>query len=457
MVQSRAGGFRMRKSLSLRLFSTFLVLLFAYGAGSFAANRMLIDSYRDRQFLALIGEMERWGTLANCDADPKSWSMPDLGLGGVMALSPDGVPLFEPSLGKFEVPVEEFRVVPADVPRWAWSGTIHTERVGECRDFLVYQQEWMGFPAGQLAWVTSYRMILAAVMAVAAWMFVAAPVLRRLEGLAAEMHAVELAGFRGALKVPPETEIAKVATAFNRAAQTAVSSMDALIQADRSIREIVANVNHDVRTPIAALKLSAGKLMRLAPEAIKDTTLLADINYLDGLVGNLALLVQLKGNPIPPPRRVFDLRELVDRAVARLSLLGEVRSVSVQGGTPDDPVWVNAEEIGLEQALSNLVHNAIDFAQGQVAVSCQVRTDGVWLEVADDGPGAPAIEIATLSERHVQGSGSRTRGRSGQGLGLSIARAVAENHGGTLTLEKIPDGGMLARIHLPASVRATPT
>ena len=105
----------------------------------------------------------------------------------------------------------------------------------------------------------------------------------------------------------------------------------------------------------------------------------------------------------------------------------------------------------LEQALSNLVHNAIrhNHAGGHVAITLDVDGDRFELAVRDDGPGVSHAELTRLRERGFRGE--EARGRDGQGLGLAIVSRVAERHGLTFELASPEEGGLLATLSGPTS------
>jgi signal transduction histidine kinase len=103
----------------------------------------------------------------------------------------------------------------------------------------------------------------------------------------------------------------------------------------------------------------------------------------------------------------------------------------------------------LRRALRNLIENAVRHA-GNARVSVQMAGDRVALEVADDGPGIPEAELANVLEPFVRLEGSRNRQTGGSGLGLTLARSAAQAHRGRLELQNRPEGGLIARILVPA-------
>ena len=103
----------------------------------------------------------------------------------------------------------------------------------------------------------------------------------------------------------------------------------------------------------------------------------------------------------------------------------------------------------VRRALRNLIDNAVDYGGGAI-LSLEAVQGEVRLHIDDTGPGIPPAEIPRLLEPFERGETSRNRETGGAGLGLSIVKAVAEGHGGRLTLANRPEGGLRATLHLPA-------
>ena len=115
---------------------------------------------------------------------------------------------------------------------------------------------------------------------------------------------------------------------------------------------------------------------------------------------------------------------------------------------PDGPVSVEADVTLVEQAVSNLVYNAIRHNRegGHVAVVLEAEAPGFAIDVLDDGPGVEPDALARLTERGFVGQGSRNRDSAGEGLGLHIVARVAARHGWALSVENRPEGGLRARL-----------
>jgi signal transduction histidine kinase len=119
---------------------------------------------------------------------------------------------------------------------------------------------------------------------------------------------------------------------------------------------------------------------------------------------------------------------------------------------PDEPVPFLGDRDMLERVVINLVGNAAKFTPegGRIAVRLETDADGSVLEVSDTGIGIPLQEQERLFSRFFRSSLAQEQAIPGSGLGLSIAHAIVEKHGGTMTVESEPGSGTTFRVHLPA-------
>ena len=239
----------------------------------------------------------------------------------------------------------------------------------------------------------------------------------------------------GALAAPvPEDgpgEVRRVVVAFNR-----MQARIARLIADRT--QALAAVGHDLRTPLARL--------RLRTEAIGDeearAAVAADIAEMDAMVASLLAFLGGDSDPERPVR--VDLAVLcatvVDDAVDR------GREASYLG--PDHCERV-LRPIALKRALGNLVDNALQYGE-TATVTLLVDPQAVTIRVEDDGPGIPEHRLASAVQPFVRLDPARHRDTKGFGLGLAIVASAAAAEGGRLALGNRPEGGLRAEIVLPA-------
>ena len=210
-----------------------------------------------------------------------------------------------------------------------------------------------------------------------------------------------------------------------------------LEEIDTLRRALVGAVSHDLRTPLATIKLSASALVEsgasLSPDDIKELAELVDAqaDRLDRLVSNLLDMTRIQSGALELRRQPAALGDLVDEALLVLGRSG--RSAEVDWLVPDDLPLVDVDHVLVRQVLANLLDNALRHSppRGAVTVSATSGADGkVEVRVTDSGPGVPPDE----RERIFQVFNRREAGGRG-GLGLAIVQAFLEAHGERIWVE----------------------
>lgn len=228
---------------------------------------------------------------------------------------------------------------------------------------------------------------------------------------------------------------------------------------ERVRRDFVANISHELRTPLASLKLLSETL---SSGGADDTDLLRDyLGRIDVEVDRLAQMVEelgelslLETGQVSLERKSVNVAVLVEGAVGRLEAQAERAGLSVTVDVPDDLPDPIGDARRLEQALVNLVHNAIKFtpAGGSVTVAARRAGAGVSVSVSDTGVGINEDDLERVFERFYKADRSRTS--PGTGLGLAIVRHVVELHGGRVRAESRRGSGATFTFTLPLDGRA---
>ncbi len=303
-------------------------------------------------------------------------------------------------------------------------------------------------------WLTPALVLFAAVLVAIG------PAVRRIVTLTKAVQRSSASGY--SVSVPIEgtagtDEIAALARAFDAAARDVRIQFAERERRERALREFLANTTHDVMIPVTVLEgllaaLNASTTIEDPADRARVVAAMDEAHYMTSLLQNLAAIARLDS---AEPRVEFgpvDLGLLVGRAIGRHRPVARQLDVALEGATPPEPVVVTADTTLLEQAVSNLVYNAVrhNRAGGHVAVI--LDQDGAQrfrLRVIDDGPGIAEAELKRLTERGYRGDEARTRAPSGQGLGLSIVQRVALLHDLTLTLRRSEYGGLAASLAGP--------
>ena len=253
-------------------------------------------------------------------------------------------------------------------------------------------------------------------------------------------------------------EVGRLAAAINDMAARVEASLERLRATDRMRRELVANVGHDLRTPLAALALSLEEAERLDAEGRREDARAALAGARQESAAAAALVADLfelsvlerpdasalRTEPVPLGELLRDVAGRQRRAMGRV---GVAFDADVPPGLPT----VEADGARLVRLLTNLLDNARRHtsAGGTVRLAAAATPDGVEIAVADTGEGIAPEALPHVFERYYRGQSARTRGVQGTGLGLAIARAVALAHGGTLTVESAPGEGAVFTLRLP--------
>ncbi len=220
-------------------------------------------------------------------------------------------------------------------------------------------------------------------------------------------------------------------------------------------RDFVANVSHELKTPVGALSLLAETIQDAAddPEAVTRFAgrMQHEAARLTYLVQDLITLSRIQGaEPIPTPSQVL-IDEVVQEAIDHSTTKAAVKDITlVSGGAEGLRVWGDDEL--LATALRNLIDNAIAYSpeHTRVIVSTRPAGDSVEISVSDQGIGIPEEALERIFERFFRVDAARSRATGGTGLGLAIVKHVAAAHGGEVTVWSKEGSGSTFTLRLPA-------
>ena len=219
-------------------------------------------------------------------------------------------------------------------------------------------------------------------------------------------------------------------------------------------RDFVANVSHELKTPVAAMGLLAEATVDAADDPVAvhrfAGKLQAEAVRLGALVNELIALSRLQGADPLPDLAVVEVDAVIDETVSRVATAADNAAITV---TTDEPsgLLVRGDRSLLVTALTNLVDNAINYSPAgtQVSVSRSLRDGQVQIAVTDRGVGIAPEHTERVFERFFRIDQARSRATGGTGLGLAIVKHVAANHGGTATVWSRPGTGSTFTIALP--------
>ncbi|MBL8384691.1 MAG: HAMP domain-containing protein [Burkholderiales bacterium] len=246
------------------------------------------------------------------------------------------------------------------------------------------------------------------------------------------------------------SEVAEVTRAFNQMAR------DLDLQ-ERNRALILAGISHDLRTPLARLRLG----VEMSTDAGLRDGMVADIEQMDQVIGQFLDFART-GEDDSAARTAVDAAALCRQLVEHSAGLG--RTILLEAGTGIPPL--PGRPAALRRALANLVENAFKYGGAAPQVSLALRAEGpdLVIEVRDRGPGIPPADAERLKQPFTRrddargsADGSVDSAQGGAGLGLAIVDRIARQHGGTLDLLPRDGGGLVARLRLPLAAQSRST
>ena len=237
-------------------------------------------------------------------------------------------------------------------------------------------------------------------------------------------------------------EIGQLGSTFNQMADSIVTNMDALKHTDNLRRELIANVSHDLRSPLASIQGYIESIIirdeRMGPDERKEALeiVLKNSQMLNGLVAELFELSKLDAEQVKPDLEPFSMAELLQDVVMKFKPSAEKAGVNLESSFPKNAPLVSGDIGMIERVLSNLIRNAIHFTpeEGVVNVGLVPLDAGLRVFVSDTGQGIPEEEIPLVTERFYRIEKSRSRLSGGGGLGLAISKKLLALHDSSILI-----------------------
>ncbi len=253
-------------------------------------------------------------------------------------------------------------------------------------------------------------------------------------------------------------EFGALAGDFNYLADTVQMQMEQVRTADNMRREMVTNISHDLRTPVASLRgyletclikekdLSDEQRRAHLDAAMKNTL------RLSRLIDDLFELAKLDAGDLQPRMERFPVAELISDVVAKFQLRAQQRSIALNAEIDDHGAQVVGDIGMLERVFDNLVENALRYTDegGEVDIRVRKSGNGVDVQVADTGIGIPEEDLARVFDRFYRVDKSRGEDRGGTGLGLAITKRILALHDSVIRVTSQPRVGTTFSFELNA-------
>ncbi len=323
-----------------------------------------------------------------------------------------------------------------------WVHGLHGVIAAPLRDGLVLAR--LPVPEGRNWHLRPVLLLVAALLASLALVYpLSRSITRPVEQLTAAVEAYGKGdvGKRSGLEASQD-EVGRLARAFDEMA-------DRIQAARKGEKELLANVSHELRTPLARIRVALALVdssRGLDPSvAQRLATVDEELDELERLISDVLTSSKLELSAQPLRRAQVGLSQLLAKSSARALLLSQRVVAEVEPG-----LEVNADEALLARAIDNLIDNARKYGGAEpLRVEARRAEGAVLIAVRDHGPGFAPDELERVFDPFYRGTSARGQA-SGFGLGLSLARRVAEAHGGSIRAANPPGGGALIELRLPA-------
>jgi two-component system sensor histidine kinase BaeS len=322
-----------------------------------------------------------------------------------------------------------------EIVAWVGFAPMRSVTSPEARGFLRRQR-----------WILTASLAVGLSLAAALAFVLSRHLSRPVQQLDATVLELTQGDYASRAEVASRDELGRLARNVNQLAET-------LEESRSTRRRWIADIAHELRTPVAILK---GELEALAdgirpPDEGSAASLREEVDHLASLVDDLQALAMSDSGELKLRPAALDLSELVRDTVAPFEERLAGRRIHLQMHL-EPSLAVTADRQRIRQLVHNLMENESRYAEPGATMKVQLvgASATARLLIEDSGPGVDDEQLASLFDRFYRGEGSRSRATGGSGLGLSICRSIAEAHGGTIRAEHSPLGGLRITVELPA-------
>ncbi|GAB5521642.1 MAG: hypothetical protein RhofKO_38930 [Rhodothermales bacterium] len=288
-------------------------------------------------------------------------------------------------------------------------------------------------------------------------------IVQPLRRITARVAQIGEGDYQSRLAANRSDELGRLASSINQMAASVDESIDRLRTADRLRRDLVANIGHDLRTPLAALRGYLEEAERYhneeRPEQLAHALSVAASQgeYLQRLIDDLFELSILDSGHAPLRREPVPMGELLGEVIRAHTHAFAAAEITFSTDLAANLPILQADGVRLLRLFDNLLGNARAHTPAGGTVTLHVALEGhhLIMDVSDTGQGMAPDQAAQVFTRYYRGESARTRTQGGTGLGLAISRAIAEAHGGTLSVDSTLGAGTTFRLALPLTTAPT--
>jgi len=288
---------------------------------------------------------------------------------------------------------------------------------------------------------------------------------KRLRKMTDIVNEFEKGNYRNRIIVRSDDEVGQLTTAFNHMADTIETNMEELKKNDTLRRELIANVSHDLRSPLTSIQgyIETILMREEKIDPVQRTefleTVLRNVTNLNSLVTELFELSKLDTKQSNPNPESFSIAELVQDIVLKFQPQAEQKSINLVTKIPTSLPFVIGDISMIDRVLSNLIDNAIRYINlgGKVTILLKSVRNSVEIVVADNGEGIPQSDLPHIFGRFYRVEKSRSKDSGGSGLGLAIVKKIVEAHKSNIKVSSSTEGTTFSfklKKHNPVSIPA---
>ena len=290
--------------------------------------------------------------------------------------------------------------------------------------------------------------LVASIIIIFSSMIITSFITKPIQQLTSVAMKISSGNFDDRVKIKGRNELAELGQAFN-------IMCDRLHNSDQQKSEFVSDASHELKTPLASMKILVESLLyqdnvdeKIYKEFLADIN--GEIDRLSTLITDLLLISKMDSDILTINTERVPLREIVEKSVSALKPIARSRDVSLYYADMDD-TEIDCDPLKLRQAINNLIENAIKYSKerGHVLVSIKRYGQEVHLRIEDNGVGMSAEHLNHIFDRFYRVDKARSRETGGTGLGLHIVRRIAHMHGGRVEVESVEGEGSVFTLILP--------
>jgi signal transduction histidine kinase len=288
------------------------------------------------------------------------------------------------------------------------------------------------FPIGVISFILAMFLVVVSILLIRRFVHPLADVIYA-------AHAVANGDLRTRIPTEGPQDLRSLSNSFNEMASS-------LERSDRQRREMLADVAHELRTPLSVIRgRLEGIVDGIYPEnGPQVSTALQQTYLLQRLVEDLRLLTLAETRQLPFDKQTTDVDSVIERVLEIFSAEAKEKNISLSFREKNGDLSILVDPQRFEQVLSNLIGNSLRYVPkgGRVWVTANGTPDDIQITVNDSGPGIPPEDLPFIFDRFWRKEKSRARASGGTGLGLAIAKQLVEAQGGTIEARNLPEGGL---------------